>query len=63
MYETVLGQVDAMGEDEVTAPGVPVHVFIHESLRLYDWVVQDRQAPEGVGLPLKATPTPTCYRI
>ena len=36
-YETILNQVEDIAEYEVRAPNMPIHVAIHEALRLYDW--------------------------
>ncbi len=39
-----------MTEADTQPPNMPIHVAIHEALRLADWAVQDRAALEGTGM-------------
>ena len=49
-FESLLEEINAVDKSAVQSISMPVDVFVHEALRLYEWAGEDRAALEAVGL-------------
>ena len=49
-YKEKLGTIQAIPDDEIRTPGIPVDVFLQEAENPYQWCLADKEKLEAAGL-------------